>query len=322
MMRTIAFALAALLPFAALAQAPLVLRLEMRAVDSVTLSGGQFLTGEEKGGKKVTLGGELRIPGPPGTKVPAVILVHGSGGISGATDAWARELNAIGVAAFILDTFSGRGIVSTVADQSQLNSLAMMVDSYRALALLAEHPRIDPKRIAIMGFSKGAVASVYSANERFRKMYAPRGAHFAAHIGLYTPCNVEYRDDDKTTGKPIRLFHGIADDYVAIGPCRTYVERLKKAGADVRLTELADAHHAYDNPAVPVPTAFPANQTTRNCTLKEGESGGTLNVKTGKPYDLSDPCVEKGPHVGYNAAAHQATLASVREFLRIVFKLS
>ena len=202
MIRTIAFALAALLPLAALAQAPLALRLEMRAVDSVTLSSVQFLTGEEKGGRKVTLGGELRIPGPPGTKVPAVILVHGSGGISGATDAWARELNAIGVAAFILDTFSGRGIVSTVADQSQLNSLAMMVDSYRALALLAEHPRIDPKRIAIMGFSKGAVASVYSANERFRKMYAPQGAEFAAHIGLYTPCNVEYNDDGSARSIP------------------------------------------------------------------------------------------------------------------------
>jgi len=79
MIRTIPFALVALLPFAALAQAPLVLRLEMRVVDSVTLSGGQFLTGDEKGGRKVTLGGELRIPGPPGMKVPAVILVHGSG---------------------------------------------------------------------------------------------------------------------------------------------------------------------------------------------------------------------------------------------------
>ena len=317
----LAFAFAALLPLAALAQPPLVLRLEMRAVDSVTLSGEQFLTGDEKSGKKVTLGGELRIPGPPGAKVPAVILVHGSGGIGGATDAWARELNAIGVAAFILDTFSGRGIVSTVADQSQLNSLAMMIDSYRALALLAEHPRIDRERIAIMGFSKGAVAAVYSANERFRKMYAPHGAGFAAHIGLYTPCNIEYRDDDKTTGKPIRLFHGIADDYVPIGPCRIYVERLKKAGAGVQLTELADAHHAYDNPAIPVPTAFPANQTTRNCTLKEGDAGRILHSRTGKPYDLSDPCVEKGPHVGYNAAAHQATLASVREFLKAVFKL-
>jgi hypothetical protein len=56
--------------------------------------------------------------------------------------------------------------------------------------------------------------------------------------------------------------------------------------------------------------------------LKEGESGGILNVRTGKPFDLSDPCVEKGPHVGYNAAAHQATLAKVREFLGTVFKLS
>src|SRR3989454_11571088 len=124
MRRTIVFALAALLPFAALAQAPLLLRLEMRALDSVTLSGGQFLTGEERGGKKVTLGGELRIPGPPGTKVPAVILVHGSGGISGATDAWARELNAIGGAAFILDTFSGRGLISTVAGQPATQHLA------------------------------------------------------------------------------------------------------------------------------------------------------------------------------------------------------
>jgi dienelactone hydrolase len=269
----------------------------------------------------VALAGELRIPGPPGTKVPAVILVHGSGGISGATDAWARELNSMGVAAFILDTFSGRGIVSTVTDQSQLNSLAMMVDAYRALGMLAAHARIDPARIAIMGFSKGAVASVYSANERFRKMYAPAGAQFAAHIGLYTPCNVEYRDDDRTTGKPIRLFHGLADDYVAIGPCRTYVARLKKAGADVQLTELADAHHAYDNPAIAVPTAFPANQTTRNCTLRESDGGRIVNAKTGKPYDLSDPCVEKGPHVGYNAAAHRATITGVREFLGAVFKL-
>jgi dienelactone hydrolase len=318
MMRTLAVAAAALLPFAASAQ---LVRLEMRAVESVTLSGEQFLTREKDAGKKVTLAGELRIPGAPGAKVPAVILVHGSGGISGATDAWARELNAMGVAAFILDTFSGRGIVSTVADQSQLNSLAMMVDAYRALGLLAEHPRIDAARIGIMGFSKGAVASVYSANERFRKMYAPAGAGFAAHIGLYTPCNVEYRDDDRTTGKPIRLFHGVADDYVAIAPCRTYVARLKKAGADVQLTELADAHHAYDNPAIPAPRVFPPNQTTRNCTLKEGDRGQIFNAKTGKPYDLSDACVEKGPHVGYNAAAHQATIAGVRDFLRAAFKL-
>jgi hypothetical protein len=58
--------------------------------------------------------------------------------------------------------------------------------------------------------------------------------------------NTAYRDDDKTTRAPIQLFHGIADDWVAIGPCRDYIARLKSAGADASLTEYPDATHAYD----------------------------------------------------------------------------
>jgi hypothetical protein len=46
------------------------------------------------------------------------------------------------VAAFILDSFSGRGISNTANDQSQLDSLAMLVDAYRALGILAQHPRL------------------------------------------------------------------------------------------------------------------------------------------------------------------------------------
>jgi dienelactone hydrolase len=303
------------------AQAQTYMRLEIHAVPTVTLSGEQFLTGD-KYGKPTILGGELRIPKPGTDKLPAVILVHGSGGLSASPDRWARELNEIGVAAFILDSFTGRGIVSTANDQSQLNSLAMMVDAYAALGQLAAHPRIDPARIAVMGFSKGAIASVYSSNERFRKMYAPGGVAFAAHIGLYTPCNVTYRDDTRTTGKPIRLFHGIADDYVSIVPCRAYVERLKKAEADVTLTEYPDAHHAYDNFTITAPIKNPDGQTTRNCLLEEGANGQIFNSKTGKPYELaSDPCVEKGPQVAYNAAAHVATVAAVKEFLQKTFAL-
>jgi dienelactone hydrolase len=306
---------------ASIAQAQSYMRLEIHAVPTVTLSGEQLLTGD-KYGKPTMLGGELRIPKPGADRLPAVILVHGSGGLSASADRWARELNDVGVAAFILDSFTGRGIVSTANDQSQLNSLAMMVDAYAALGQLAAHPRIDPARIAVMGFSKGAVASIYSSNERFRKMYAPGDVAFAAHIGLYTPCNITYRDDTRTTGKPIRLFHGIADDYVSIVPCRAYVERLKKAEADVTLTEYPDAHHAYDNFTIAAPTKNPDGQTTRNCLLEEGANGQIFNSKTGKPYELaSDPCVEKGPQVAYNAAAHQATVAAVKEFLQKSFAL-
>jgi dienelactone hydrolase len=191
----------------------------------------------------------------------------------------------------------------------------MMVDAYRALAALAEHPRIDPNRIAVMGFSKGAVAAVYSSNERFRKMYGPQNVEFAAHIGLYTPCNVTYRDDDKITGKPIRLFHGIADDWVPIEPCRAYVARLKSSGADATLTEYSGAYHAFDTFWMKEAMKFPQAQTTRHCLLAEDDAGEILNTKTGKHYDLNDPCVERGTTVVYNEEATTGTTKLVKEFL-------
>src|SRR5215470_6935654 len=303
------------------ASAQSVARIELQPIQTVTLKTAQILTGESTG-PPATLAGELRIPKPGSDRLPAVILIHGSGGVGSNVDAWAKEINALGIAAFILDAFSGRGIVSTVNDQSPLDSLAITIDAYRALSLLAQHPRIDPARIAVMGFSKGAVPAVYSSNERFRKLYGAGKAEFAAHVGLYTPCNVQYRDDDKVTAAPIRLFHGIADDYVSIAPCRSYVERLKRAGANVTLTEYPGADHAYDSAALPPRIQNPLAQTTRNCTLREGDNGEVINAKTGAIYTLADSCVEHGPHVGFNQAAYQATVKAVREFLAATFKLS
>lgn len=97
-------------------------RLEIHAIPSVTVSNQQFLTGDRYG-KPVIIGGELRLPRSTAQNYPAVVLIYGSGGISASTDRWAQELNAIGVAAFILDSFTGRGIINTNKDQSQLDSL-------------------------------------------------------------------------------------------------------------------------------------------------------------------------------------------------------
>ena len=175
-------------------------RIEILPVRSQTLPLAGFLRGD-KAGPGVLLGGELRLPAGASSRVPAVILIHGSGGIGAGPDMWAHVLNKAGIAAFILDSFSGRGIVSTVEGQDQFNLLSMTLDAYRALDVLAAHPRIRPDRIAVWGFSKGAVPAVYAAVERFRASF---GSHnrFAAHVGFYTPCNVAYDGDDKMGGVP------------------------------------------------------------------------------------------------------------------------
>ncbi|GJD48223.1 hypothetical protein OPKNFCMD_0939 [Methylobacterium crusticola] len=290
-------------------------RIEVRPFRSRTPSGPEFLTGAQ-GGREVDLAAELRLPQGAGARVPAVILVHGSGGINAAADVWARALNGIGVAALILDSFSGRGIVSTVADQNQLHSLAMMVDAYRALDLLAQHPRIRADRIGIIGFSKGAVASVYSAMDRFSRTHGPAGVRFAAHVGLYTPCNIRFSDDTKVGPAPIRMFHGVADDYVAIAPCRDYAARLREAGADVALTEYPNAPHGYDNPLSPRSLAVPAAQSTRNCRLVEGLRGAIEVAGTQAAYTMADPCVATGAHVGHDPEATAATRDAVLAFFR------
>jgi dienelactone hydrolase len=195
-----------------------VARTELHAIPTVTLSDQQFLTGD-KNGKLVTIAGALRIPHLGTDRLPAVILVHGSGGVGGNVDRWSQELNSIGIATFIIDSFTARGFASTSANQALLGRLNMVLDSYRALAVLAAHPRIDPTRIVLMGFSRGGQATLYASLKRFERMHGVEGVTFAGYVPFYAPCFTTYIADEDVTDKPIRLFHGTADDYVPVAPC-------------------------------------------------------------------------------------------------------
>jgi dienelactone hydrolase len=295
-----------------------VARTELHAIPTLTLSDRQFLIGD-KNGTPVTITGALRIPRLGADRLPAVILLHGSGGIGANVDYWSQELNGIGLATFITDSFTARGIQSTVADQELLGRLNMTYDAYRALGVLTAHPRIDPARVVLMGFSRGGQATLYASLKRFQRMHAPDGVTFAAYVPFYTPCFTTYIGDEDLGDKPIRMFHGSADDYVPVAPCRAYVERLHKAGKDVTLTEYPNAHHAFDNMLLKVATA-PQSQTTRHCTMKEEPEGAIINAVTKQPFSMQDPCVERGPTLGYNAEATTAATQAVKDFLRATLK--
>ena len=296
-------------------------RIEVHSFESTTLTDQQILTGR-KDGKPVVLAGELRIPRPGTDRLPAVIFLHGSGGISGFVDDWSQQLNPMGVATFILDSFTGRGLVSTVNDQDQLGRLAMTIDAYRALELLAKHPRIDPARIAVMGFSRGGQAALYSSLKRLYRMHGPAGGvEFAAYITLYANCGTTYVNDVDIADKPVRMFHGSADDYVPVAPCRSYVERLRANGKDVRLTEYAGAHHVFDWAMLKTPVKLALAQTTRRCQLGEGPDGNIINSQTGQSFTTGgDPCVEKGVTIAYHPDAHSEALKAVKEFVGAALK--
>ncbi len=295
-------------------------RIETIPIQTLTISDEQFLRGDASG-KLTTISGTLRVARGSG-RLPLVILVHGSGGIEENIAAWERVFASMGISTFAIDSFTGRGIVSTVADQSQLGRLNMILDVYRSLAVLAADPRIDPGRIAIMGFSRGGQATLYAALKRFQKMWNRSGIDPAAYIALYAPCITTYIDDTAVTDHPIRIFHGKSDDWVEITPCRAYFARLKRTAKDVQMTEFANAGHAYDYPSLPPhPAVVPYAQTT-HCVLKEESVGTIINMATHKPFTFADDCLGKGAHVAYSANATRATEAAVRTLLERVYKLN
>jgi dienelactone hydrolase len=295
-------------------------RMEILSFETRTMSDQAFLTGGKEG-KTATITGSLRLPRGGNDRLPAVVLLHGSGGISGGVTDWEQELNEMGIATFVLDSWTGRGITTTVFDQSLPGGrLTQAYDAFRALEVLERHSRIDPARIAVMGFSRGGQAVMVSAIKRAQRLQgATSGREFAAYIALYPTC-VRLRDDEAVTARPIRIHHGEADNYVPIAWCRDYAQRIKAKGADVVHAGYPDAHHVFDSKALAKPTRIEKGQTTRNCVIQEGDDGRLMNGKSGQPYTTADPCVEYGVTIAYDEKASVATRKAVKETLAVALK--
>lgn len=195
---------------------------------------------------RLTVFGTLTMPAN-GANLPAVVIVHGSGGVTAGRElAWAERLNAWGMAAFVIDSFAPRGIVQTATDQTQLSSMAMAADALNALKLLATHPRIDRSRIAVMGFSKGGSVALYTALEPVRRAVIASELRFAAHVAFYPYCNVRYVAS-ALDGSPVLHLHGDQDDWTPVQPCLDWMAWFRSKGVSVEDRIYKNAMHGFDS---------------------------------------------------------------------------
>jgi dienelactone hydrolase len=295
-------------------------RTEIFDIHTLTLSDKQFLAGDAEAKATVT-SGKLRVAQGEG-RLPVVVLMHGSGGMGNNIELWERTFNAMGVSTFALDGFTGRGLTQTSTNQALLGRLNFILDIYRGLDVLAKHPRVDPQRIALMGFSRGGQAALYASLKRFHQLWNKSGVEFAAYIPFYPDCATTFAGDTETADRPIRIFGGTPDDYNPIALCKAYAARLKAAGRDVEVTEYPNAPHAFDSPlGAQPPIVSPKSQSVRACKIRE-EAGVLMNVSTGQPFSYQDACVEYGPHLGYDPEATRQVQQAVTAFAKTVFKLN
>jgi dienelactone hydrolase len=160
---------------------------------------------------------------------------------------YAQALNEAGIAALIVDSFTGRGVRRTVANQSLVSAAQMEGDALAALAWLRSDPRIDGRRIGVMGVSKGAGAVLNTAIAVRQRWRAGFPHLFDLHVAICPGATAQHRDPT-THGRPIFFMLAGRDTYTPAPLAVEYAERMRLAGnRGIKVKVYSGAHHGWES---------------------------------------------------------------------------
>lgn len=185
-------------------------------------------------------------------KLPAVVIVHGTGGMDAKGPMYARALNRAGIATLEVDLWGPRGLAGGW-DGRPKHVRENLPDAFGALAYLSGHRRVDGSRVGIMGFSWGGVLSMLSADRDYAAAHAAGDQRFAAHLPFYPICfaynHAAGYPFKHLTGAPVYILTG-ADDRYDNDPamCPKLVATLPAdQRANVRVKVYSGAEHGFNN---------------------------------------------------------------------------
>lgn len=294
----------------------------------VKLEGSTYIAFPAKdGNQKIQGGGFLLLP--PNLvagkdKVPVVIIMHGNGGVVPSHEyVYARELAKMGVAAFVVDSFVPRGIDTVYDNQKLIRIRDFTRDAFEALYALRKEPRVDTRRAGILGFSKGAVVSLYTAMQIKRKdLKVKNSLSFKAHYAFYPGCAFQYRDV-VTTGAPITMFLGEKDEYTGAQPCAQQAAAFKAANADIKTIIYDGAGHGWDFQGT---TPLPNAEIYKNCQFEQQADNTWSEKKSGIAHikNLSGPlysqamkaCMSRGTQLQESPAAKTKAMDDFKALVR------
>jgi dienelactone hydrolase len=184
----------------------------------------------------------------PPRSLPAVIMLHGSGGVLSARElTYGPQLAAMGVAALVVDSFAPRRDKATgfIERLLEITESMVLADAYAGLAFLAGRPEIDPSRVVLAGFSYGAMSTMYALSAGIAERLAPDGLRFAGHVAFYGPCIARF-EDRRTTGAPLLMLYGGRDELIDPERCAAFAGDMRAGGSPVETIVYPEAVHQWD----------------------------------------------------------------------------
>ena len=275
--------------------------------------------------EKQTVFGQLSIPMDslnPDKKYPLIIGVAGSLGWRKHHLEYMEMYQQDGFATFELNSFKSRDITSTVGSQDEVTIAAIILDAYRALEKLAEHPNIDKEKVSITGWSLGGGVSLFSGWMPVKNAITT-SVSFASHLAFYPPCFIN-PENLAFTQEPIHILIGEKDNWTPAAPCSNLIKKLE-GKANIALTTYPESHHSFDS-ETPV-TRNEKGYSFKDCLFTLTEDGDVLMNYLQLP--MSSPllqklgfmfCVEQGVDIGGNPAARKKAFAFANEFMHTTLK--
>lgn len=298
---------------------------EKISFSSTTPTTKQLFAGE---GEKVTVDAYLELPEGAAGPVPAVIILNCGDTVKTWKDIYyAKAMRKAGYATLLVNSFENREKFSKAGGTLSLRH-ASAVDAFQALKTLAKDPRIDPKRIAVLGWANGGTVVLSAMIEELRAQYAGGDLRFAAAIPIQAMCSIGSIGKSYST-TPILALHGARDDFMPASHCESLGKEIRAAGANFKLTIYPDAGHQWDHEGVPLAYVFAA-PSFKNCSYVTDFRVNQIAIGD-KMVSFDDPnkipigrkhlqdCAGGGTMWGYHEETRKQAINDVVQFLATSF---
>jgi dienelactone hydrolase len=185
---------------------------------------------------------------------PAVLALHGCSGLylrDGKTfdrryPDYVARLNRAGYHVLLTDSFGSRGsgpICTKKAAERPVTVEDRREDVIAAVKWLAARPDVDPKRIALLGWSHGGSTTLASINAARGTMAQPLAGAVAFYPGCRAFLNAPYRIET-----PLLVLLAEKDDWTPPKYCTQLESRVRsnEPAADLTVAIFTDSYHGFD----------------------------------------------------------------------------
>lgn len=177
-------------------------------------------------------------------KRPGVLVVHEWWGLNDYVRSRVKQLAELGYVAFALDMY-GKDVWTTDPNKAKelsghLRGTPLLRERAAAgLEVLRRHERVDPRRIAAIGYCFGGTTVLELAYS---------GAEVAGVVSFHGGLTAPRPEDLGRINARILVLHGADDAFVSSEAIAAFKDGMRQAGADWQMVYFGGTVHSFTNP--------------------------------------------------------------------------